>query len=151
MTKKQQYLSNVWIQYENLREAVDMYDRSGNRDLTFVNAYLVATISAIVSYIDTVWKPEHGNEPEAELFLGIKYANNMVKHSYELVSHVKEAGGLGFPVSFPLVIPKMKMVWSNQKLDAHHKEQVRAYEKLFAGRNILEPLQDVMNELCIVK
>lgn len=102
MTKRQQYLSNVRIPYDKLREAVEMYDGSGNRDLTFVNAYLVAIISAMVAFI----KSEEGAIRQILdknylkilewfggkiLLAGINYDENTKKHTYRFSELYKES------------------------------------------------------------
>ena len=164
MTKKEQYLSDIKIHYENLKSAVEEYNHNPGSNLEYINAYLGSTLSAVVAYIDTVWKfeakdtmecqedtgtysNEVGNQHEQrrdELFVACRYANNMIKHSEILISHIAQSGGFSFPIHFPLEIPAMRVVWKNQHLDTKHKDQEEIYNRVFSGRGILETMDEVV-------
>ena len=145
--KRKVYTSNIQILYSDLKKAVNNYVNYGHTtgDVRYINAYLMAVLGAIVAYKDTVLK----GQEESTMIEGCKYANNLLKHDPEIITHLDAVGGVDFPVAFPLEISPIEVVWKFQGLDAKYPAQKEAFEQYYAGREILHTLEIVLNQLNI--
>lgn len=129
--------SNFTILFNDLKKAINYYLKEGylTRETKYVEAYLSATIHALVDYADKYL------DPKSEIILACKYVNNTLKHNDLLVTHKTVIGGFSFPMSFPMKIEKIQVVWNYDPLiKTRHQNQQNAFQKCFAGRPILETL-----------
>ena len=145
--KEMVYKSNIQILFHDLQNAINIYIKHGHTtgEIQYVNAYLLAVLAAIAAYKDTVLK----DRPETDEIKACKYANNMLKHDPTIISHIESDGGMTFPMHFPLVIPEIDIVWKWQDLSAHHEDQKNAFKVLFAGKPVLQTLDNVLSQLGI--
>ena len=143
--KREVYISNIQILFSDLEQAINDYIESGHLsgDVKYINAYLMAVLGAIVAYKDTVLK----EQKESENVKACKYANNMLKHDLFIVTHVETVGGFHFPIHFPLIVPKIDVVWKWQDLNTKHADQKLAFKELFAGKPVLKTLEGVLGQL----
>lgn len=140
--------SNIEILFMHLTNAINEYIDKGEcmGELKYINAYLAATINAIVSYIDKLIEVDRLQEND--VVQALKFVNNLHKHNPHFVSVTKRVGGLSFPMSFPLEIECCNIVWSEcVGLTTKKKQQKDAYEKLFQHREILKTLATIVNSL----
>ncbi len=140
--------SNIEVLFANLSDAIQKYVNDGEwmGELKYINAYLSATIHAIVCYIDKLI--EVGRMQETETVQALKYVNNLQKHNPNFVSVTKRIGGLEFPMSFPFSCETYDIVWSECiGLDTRKPQQKDSYEKLFQDRKILDILNEVVAKL----
>lgn len=80
-------------------------------------------------------------EEEDKGFLSaFRYANNSLKHSIEVKSITSQQGGITFPIHFPLVIPRRKIVWSIAD-NGNKESQKKNYKKFIAGKDVIETCQ----------
>lgn len=138
--------SNIEILFGNLSDAIKKYIDNGEwmGELKYINAYLSATIHAIVCYIDKLI--EVGRMQETETVQALKYVNNLQKHNPNFVSITKRTGGFVFPMSFPFSCEMYDVVWSECiGLTTKKPTQKVAYEQLFQDRKIL----DILNEIVV--
>ena len=73
----------------------------------------------------------------------------MLKHDPSIVTHVQTSGALSFPMSFPVSIEEINVVWKLQDLHSKHPEQKAAYQALFADKPVLDTLQPILTYLGI--
>lgn len=140
--------SNVEILFEHLKNSITEYIDKGEcmGELKYINAYLSATINAIVSYIDKLIEVDRLQEND--VVEALKFINNLHKHNPHFVSVTKRVGGFSFPMSFPLEIECCNIVWSECiGLTTKKKQQKEAYENIFQHREILDSLTIVVNNL----
>lgn len=140
--------SNIEILFANLNDAIKKYVNAGEwmGELKYINAYLSATVHAIVCYIDKLI--EVGRMEETEVVQALKYVNNLQKHNPNFVSITKRTGGFVFPMSFPFSCEMYDAVWSECiGLTTKKPTQKVAYEKLFQDRKILDILSGIVQEL----
>lgn len=133
--------SNFLILYSNLETAINDYLKYGhtNGQTQFIDAYLSATIHALIDYADKYLDIRN------EKIKACRYANNTLKHNESLISHKEITGGFSFPISFPLCIEKIEVVWNyDGSVKVHHEDQQNAFKKHFAGKPILETLQPIV-------
>lgn len=151
--KENVYKCNIQIIYTALEKAIADYIDHGytTGEMKYINAYSMAVLGAIVAYYDTVKAPQSGSNQknEGKEILACKYANNMLKHDPSIVTHVQSNGGFSFPMSFPLSIEKINIVWKWQELHTKHPEQKAAFKELFANKPVLDTLQQVLMRLGI--
>lgn len=104
--------SNIEILFMHLKNSIEEYIEKGEcmGDLKYINAYLAATINAIVSYVDKL--VEIKRLKENDVIEALKFVNNLYKHNPNFVSATKRIGGFSFPMSFPLEIECCNIVWS---------------------------------------
>lgn len=148
MTEKEAvYKSNLQILFSDLHQAVKDYIDYGhtNGEVKYINAYLMAVLGAIAAYKDTVLK----GQKETDEIKACKYANNMLKHDPTIITPMTPTGGAGFPISFPLVIPQISIVWKWQDLQSKHEDQKDAFKDLFAEKSVLDTLYQVLTHLGI--
>ena len=85
-------------------------------------------------------------EEEKGLLSAFRYVNNSLKHSKEVVEITEQQGGVSFPISFPLTIPRREVVWS--VVDNGDKEnQKKNYKKYLAGKNVIETCENIIKIL----
>ena len=140
--------SNIEILFANLSDAIKKYVNDGEwmGELKYINAYLSATVHAIVCYIDKLI--EVGRMEETEVVQALKYVSNLQKHNPNFISVTKRTGGLDFPMSFPFSCEPYDIVWSECiGLTTKKPTQKVAYEKLFQDRKILDILSGIVQEL----
>lgn len=151
--KESVYRSNIQILYSNLHRAISDYLDYGHTsgEVKYINAYTMAVLGAIAAYYDTVKAPQSGSnqKKEEKMILACKYANNMLKHDPTIVTHVRSSGGLSFPMSFPVSIEEIEVVWKWQDFNSRHPEQKAAFQELFADKPVLDTLQQVLMHLGI--
>ncbi len=141
------YKSNIQILYSDLCKAINEYVDFSHctGEVKYINAYVMAVLGAIAAYKDTVIP----GESETDEIKACKYANNMLKHDPTIISNITSAGGMQFPMTFPLVIPEIEIVWKWQDLNAHHLDQKEAFRHLFAGKPVINTLERVLAQLDI--
>lgn len=148
MTEKEAvYKSNLQILFSDLRQAVNDYIGYGHThgEVKYINAYLMAVLGAIAAYKDTVLK----GQKESDEIKACKYANNMLKHDPSIITMMVPSGGATFPISFPLEIPEINIIWKWLNLESKHEDQKKAFKKLFVGEPVLDTLQMVLTHLGI--
>ena len=85
-------------------------------------------------------------EEEKGLLSAFRYVNNSLKHSKEVVEITEQQGGVSFPISFPLTIPRREVVWS--VVDNGDKEnQKKNYKKYLARKNVIETCENIIKIL----
>ncbi len=140
MDNKTVLKSNFTILFNNLKMAINQYLKEGylTRETKYVEAYLAATIHALMDYADKYL------DSKSEIILACKYANNTLKHNELLITHEEIIGGFSFPISFPIKMEKIQVVWNyDASVKTRHQNQQDAFKNCFAGRPILETLLPV--------
>lgn len=140
MDNKSILRSNFLIMFEELNKAVDSYIKHGHTkgELQYVDAYLSATIHTLMDYADKYL------DKDSDLVMACRYACNTLKHNSALITHREIRGGISFPISFPLCFEEIKVVWNYDKtVKTRHPDQQAAFEKIFAGKQILETLKPI--------
>lgn len=143
MSGKENLQSNFRIMFMGLQKAIDDYAKSGYHaeKIEFVEAYLVASIHALMDYADRFLKDD-------DEIMACRYVNNTAKHVDGYVTHKEVAGGFTFPVSFPLECEKIRVIWKKSAdLECRHKDQKYAYIKCFAGKELLETLSPLADKI----
>ena len=142
--------SNIEILYAQLDSSVQDYLKHGysTRDVRYINAYLGATLNAIISYIDRLI--EVGRLENNEKIRALKFANNLQKHNPQLISISKPIGGFTFPFSLEggFSIPKIEVIWDDCiGLETNSLAQRYAYDMLLKKKSIIETLEPIVREL----
>ena len=75
-----------------------------------------------------------------------KYANNGVKHGIELETVTKSAGGMTFPIYFPLDIPVRRIIWK-VKWDTRSKRQQEMYLQYLDGEDVVSSCGEFIEQL----
>ena len=143
MEAKESLISNFEVVYEDLNKAVGecIGEKHNSIELKYVNAYLAATIHAMLDYIDRYIKDD-------ESVLAFKYVNNSIKHVKGFVTHSTVSGGVSFPIEFPIEFTPINVIWKNEaELDVRHKEQKEAYNNIFAGHEIMKSIKPMADKI----
>ena len=144
INEKSNLQSNFRIMYRGLCQAVDDFLKNGyctGDDLEEIEAYLVATIHALMDYADRFFKDD-------DVILACRYVNNTMKHARGFVTYKEMTGGLSFPYSFPFECAEMKVIWKyNAELDCRYENQKEAYKKCFAGKILIETLEPLAERI----
>lgn len=140
--------NNIKILYNDfsneVKYFVDAQECMG--DLQYINAYLSATLNAIIAYVDRLI--DVGRMKETEMVQALKFANNLQKHNPNFISISKQIGGLEFPMHFPMVIPMYDVVWDECiGLKTKKPEQKTNYDELLKQRSIFESITYVVEIL----
>ena len=133
--------SNFNIVYNQLNLAIDNYLGGGYTRGEFQNmeAYLAATIHAIMDYAERFLE----NNEDVN---SCRYVNNTLKHSEGYITHKQVTGGISFPVTFPFVSEKIRVVWKyDETLNVNFERQKIAFKKHWAGKDILSTLEPLAN------
>lgn len=145
MENKAIYQSNFKILYHDLIEAIDDYLAGGHimGEFQYINAYLSAVIHAAADYFE-----RYPVAKQSELVLAVKKAANALKHKAELAHSFSVVGGFSFPISLSLEFLPIEVVWAKDIPPVRHPDQNKAYDKLLAGRPILESLKQIAVYIC---
>lgn len=144
MTDKEILKSNFSIVYQDLKDSIDEYLTSGHCQgkTEKIDAYLAATIHALIDFYERY--PQKDNE----IINACKYANNTLKHNSSLISHKKISGGFSFPMEFTFDSPEITVIWNyDSSIQTKSKTQQQAFEKLFAGQEILQTLAPLAEQI----
>lgn len=140
---------NIVILYSDLKTAIEVFIREDNAlgDLRKINAYLNATLNAMISYIERLI--QCGEWENDETVKALKYANNIQKHNVCLVELARVVGGMvyGFPTEEESGL-ELRIVWDDCiGLSTKSKEQEVCFRKIFQQRGIIETLEPIVNKL----
>ena len=86
------------------------------------------------------------NDLDKDRLDAFKYANNGVKHGIELETVTKSAGGMTFPIHFPLDIPVRRIIWK-VKWDARSKRQQEMYLQYLDGEDVVSTCGEFIERL----
>lgn len=131
--------SNLLIVFSDLEKAITSYLNGGHTkgETKYIDAYLAASIHALIDYADRYL------DANDERIKACKYANNTLKHNDRFITHRKTKGGFSFPFSFPICIEEIQVVWNySSEVKTRHKDQQIAFEKHFAGKPILQEVEE---------
>lgn len=107
--------SNIEILYSQLDSSIQDFFKYGyhKREIRYINAYLSATLNAIISYVDRLM--EVGRMKNNERIRALKFANNLQKHQAQLICLSKTIGGFTFPfcIEGEFEIPKIELFGMN--------------------------------------
>lgn len=137
--------SNIEILFNHLKKAISNYISSGHAmgEYQFINAYLSATLNAIMAYIDRLLST--GQLEETEIIEALKYANNLQKHNPQLIKMAKSIGGFSFPICFE---NEIDIVWDDCiGLKTRKESQKNSYEKNLQQRPVIETLTPIVDML----
>ena len=142
--------SNIEILYSQLDSSIQEYLKHGysTGEVRYINAYLSATLNAIISYVDRLM--EVGRMKNNERIRALKFANNLQKHQAQLICLSKTIGGFTFPfcIEGEFEIPKIEVVWDDCiGLKTESPNQRKAYDNLFKKKPIIETLEPIISEL----
>lgn len=142
--------SNTEILFNHLKEAISNYISSGHAmgEYQFINAYLSATLNAIMAYIDRLLST--GQLEETEIIQALKYANNLQKHNPQLIKMAKSIGGFSFPICCEneIEIPEINIVLDDCiGLKTRKESQKNSYEKYLQQRPVIETLTPIVDML----
>lgn len=142
--------SNIRILYEHLSEAIDECEKEWNvvENILRVNAYLCATINAVVSYIERLIEADRMQE--TDFVKALKFANNLQKHNAQLVRIPRVTGGIEFPICLEndIEILPIAIVWDDCiGLETKSKQQRNCYDNLFMQHSIKETLTPIVQDL----
>lgn len=143
--------SNIKILFEQLENAVDEYICSGHciGEFSFINAYLSATLNAVVAYIDRLIEVKRMLEDD--IVEALKFANNLQKHNPQLIRMIKSNGGFEFPFcieedGFEFI--EISIVWDECiGLKTKKSSQKESYEKYFQQRKVIDTLTPIITYL----
>ena len=140
--------SNIKILFEQLENAVDEYIRSGHcmGEFSFINAYLSATLNAVVSYIERLI--EAGRMQELDVVEALKFANNLQKHNPQLIRIFKPNGGFEFPFCIEedgFEFLEISIVWDEcVGLKTRKVSQKESYKKYLQQRKVIDTLKPIV-------
>lgn len=158
-TSKQILKSNFLIVYKQLECAIHEYASSGHTtgNLTYVDAYLAASIHAAMDYIERFKKIKLSKK----VISACRYANNTLKHNPRLITHRKAIGGFEFPFGAEesFSFEEIDIVWNfdpsitmdlkvhdpkvRENLERCFNYRKACFKSTFAGKSILETLESV--------
>lgn len=136
---KEVFRSNFRIQYNQLVEAIQKYKEEGHLrgETQYIESYLASTIHSIMDYAERYLK-------EDDVINACRYVNNTIKHNLQLISHKEITGGLEFPMSFPICVEQVEIVWRyDSSLSCRKPEQKEAFKKVFANNIVLDTLKPI--------
>lgn len=143
MSGKANLQNNFKIMFEGLQKAIEDYLEYGTCTgrMEYVEAYLVATIHALMDYADRFLLDD-------DEIMACRYVNNTIKHVAGYVTHKEVTGGVTFPITFPLACEEIKVVWKSEAdLACRYEDQKKAYIKCFAGKSLLDTLTPLANKI----
>ena len=95
------------------------------------------------------YKSRRNTDEGGEVLFGMRHAFNMLKHNMDFFQIHKKDGGFRFPMSFPLVIEKIRVVWmpAGESLTGKYPGQKENYIKYLEREEVLETFSKVITFL----
>ena len=159
MGKEDSYASSICINYRYLQKHIQecLDEGLGGVATPEVQTDIRNILNAIVSYYECCLKGLAEYSPEPNWLLVCKFANNHPKHDERVANVGNKIGGISFPISFPLAIPALDVVWcsfhdlkeTRSKYKKSFYSQKEAYQHYFAQRPVCDTLKAVLDELGI--
>ncbi len=89
------------------------------------------------------------NDSDGQVLFGLKHAYNLMKHNMNFYKIHKEEGGITFPITFPLEIPKIEVVWDTltEDVNGKFKNQEKNYKTYLEGKSVIEVFDRAINYL----
>lgn len=140
--------SNVNILFDQLEKAVNEYLCNGHSrgEFSFINAYLSATLNAVISYIERLI--EAGRMQELDVVEALKFANNLQKHNPQLIRIFKPNGGFEFPFCIEedgFEFLEISIVWDEcAGLKTRKVSQKESYKKYLQQRKVIDTLKPIV-------
>ena len=146
--------SNIEILYAQLTSSIQDFLDSENLmgDVRYINAYLSATLNAIISYMERLISV--GRLSETETVQALKFANNLQKHNPQLISVSKPVQGFTLPFCLKdgFSLSEVHVVWDDCiGLETRSQSQRKAYEKCFMKKSVTYTLEPIVRELLDVE
>lgn len=109
---------------------------------------LFLAVSSCLHYIMDYAERIKLNEKDKSLISAFRYANNSLKHCIEVKTIAVPREGLVFPIHFPLVMPKKRIVWSivNNEDTKFENQRIR-YKEFLEGKDVIETCKNVIDML----
>ncbi len=128
--------------YSKLKSAVNEYIVKDHSiyNITQINECLILTIHLMMDYMERFFK-------EDDTVRAYKYVNNSLKHKGGAIIHSESRGGFSFPIEFPMEIEDFKIVWKHQTAESKYKKQIKAYNDLLAGKEIIETIEPIAEKI----
>lgn len=99
-------------------------------------------LHAMLDYAERI----RSNDMDKDWLDAFKYANNGLKHGIEIETVTKSAGGMTFPIHFPLDIPVRRIIWK-VKWDARSKHQQEMYLQYLDSKDVVTTCGEFIEQL----
>lgn len=87
------------------------------------------------------------SEKDREYISAFRFANNALKHDKDLFDFTEETGGISFPITFPLVIPKKEVRWKKLENNGKFESQYNNYVKYLEKQPIIDTYKKAIDML----
>lgn len=135
----QRMFCNAFINLKNaVIECVKNVRSSDN--LMNITECLTLTVHLMMDYMERYFK-------EDDIVRAFKYVNNSLKHKGGVIIHSELCGGFTFQIEFPMESEDFKIVWKHQTSVRKYKEQIKAYNELLAGKEIIETMEPIAERI----
>ncbi|MDF1496071.1 hypothetical protein [Caproiciproducens sp. CPB-2] len=143
------FWSSFQNNFSNLRiaieEACEDLNSPGKKQKVFDS--LNNTIHSLLDYWERVKKDSNISAETKKKMRAFAYANNKLKHEYDLVSIEDRKGGFSFPITFPLKIEKVRYKWSDldyiHRESSNQKNDFQQYCRFLKQKEIISSLEDI--------
>lgn len=76
-----------------------------------------------------------------------RFANNALKHDKNLFELTKQTGGMSFPITFPVAIPKKEIKWKKLDNNGKYEGQYNNYVEYLQDKSVIETCERVIGIL----
>lgn len=144
--------NSVRESYQKLKKAIET-DSPNDLDIyTAIGELLLWVVTTDEWHIKhglKDYKSRRNKDKNGEILFGMRHAFNMVKHNMDFFQIHRKNGGTKFPITFPLIIEKVKVVWmqAGDILNGQYPDQKENYIKYLEGKEVLETFGEVITFL----
>ncbi|MPM83133.1 hypothetical protein SDC9_130196 [bioreactor metagenome] len=105
------------------------------------------TIHSLLDYWERVKKSSNISAETKKRMRAFAYANNKLKHEYDLISIQDRKGGFSFPIIFPLEIEEVRYEWSDldyiPRKNSNQENDFQQYCRFLKQKEIINSLEDI--------
>lgn len=105
------------------------------------------TIHSLLDYWERVKKSSNISAENKKRMRAFAYANNKLKHEYDLVSIEDRKGGFSFPITFPLEIEIVRYEWADLEYipreSPNQENDFQQYCSFLKQKEIISSIEDI--------
>ena len=145
--------NRFWTSFQNNYSNLEIAVKEACKDLNSpekkqaVFDSLNNTIHSLLDYWERIKKKGKIYEETKKKMRAFAYVNNKLKHEYSLISVEVRKGGFSFPISFPLVVEKVRYEWADLEYipreNPNQENDFQQYICFLKKKEIIGSLEDI--------
>ena len=147
LRKEQYFLLSLDVAYNEFKEQYEKSLHSINDEKE--RMLLMFRTTALIHLILDIYEKQRLSDvvdaSEKGLFVGLRHANNKLKHDIQIFAVEQLQGGFSFPISFPFSCEPFSFAFCGLGTDNSHIDNSTAYTRYLKGKDAKQTLEKIIS------